>query len=908
MPFSYPFALDVDGAGSADFRQIFRARPVAPPPVNKLPVEGPADHYLTADAVAALRAEIADAGGVEVFFVGRRNTEGLIVEVEAHAYGSSNRVPAILHAARPGDVILHNHPSGDLRPSEADLDISSIVGQSGIGSYIVTNDASRVRMIVAAADARTRVRIDPEWVNDLLGPKSEVAAALGDYEDRPAQREMARAVTEALNNDGIAVVEAGTGTGKSLAYLVPALLHALENGEKIVVSTATINLQEQIMNKDLPMVRRALDREFAAVLVKGRSNYVCKRKAQQAREEMEVYSGQLIEEENREELRGVLEWIAKTPSGDRGELPVPPRAEVWERVGSEADNCLRVRCPFYETCFFYNSRREAARADLLVVNHSLLLSDLAVRRESGNWTTAAVLPPVDRVILDEAHHLEEIATEHFGAKVSRIAMRRAFGRLLRYDGKARHGLIPRLENKIAELNGEGSISWDNESVKALLLDVIPLVDPTREAVEHLLDAFAGEFLDIAGLEPPRRGLDHKVRLVPAMTHRVEWAEQLAPRLESIAGELATFVSLCQGVIEGFAELNDKARAGLRDLAMEFRSQVERLDGARRTVLSFLRDDDKMCRWVELSEDRRGHMAMRLCMAPVSVAGTLREALHDRAKSEILTSATLTVDRSFDFLFDRIGLKPPTMGEARGNDENNGDRPAMRGRPVSTLRLEAPFDYGQQVFFGVPTDLGDPRERAFDERLGDFVLKATRVSGGRALVLFTSAGQMRRLHQQCAGELRRRGLVCLLQGEESRDRLLQKFRDDETSVLFATSSFWEGIDVKGRALELLIIAKLPFSVPNDPIQEAQYEALEREGRDPFNGLSLPRAVIRLRQGFGRLVRAKTDRGAVLVCDDRLVSKGYGRRFLVSLPKIDLARGGTVDVLRRYAEFAGQPAPV
>lgn len=876
----------------------------------KLPVEGPAEHYMTAEAAAALRAEIADAGGVEVFFVGRRNAEGLIAEVEAHAYGSSNRVPAILHAARPGDVILHNHPSGDLRPSDADLDVSSIVGQSGIGSYIVTSDGARVRVIVAPADARLRVAIDPAWVDELLGPRSAVAAALGDYEDRPAQRAMARAVVEALNGDGIAVVEAGTGTGKSLAYLVPALLHALENGEKVVVSTATINLQEQIMNKDLPMVRRALDREFAAVLVKGRSNYVCKRKAQQAREEMEQYGGQLIEEENREDLRQLLEWIAHTPSGDRSELPVPPRAEVWERVGSEADNCLRVRCPFYETCFFYNSRREAARADLMVVNHSLLLSDLAVRRESGNWTMAAVLPPTDRVILDEAHHLEEIATEHFGASVSRLAMRRAFGRLLRRDAASRHGLIPRLEARIAELNGEGALAWDDATVQTLLLDVIPLVDPTREAVEHLLDEFAGEFLELTGLEPPRRGLEHKVRLVPALTGRATWVETLAPRLESLAGELAHFVSLCQGVIEGFGELNDKARAGLRDIAMEFRAQVDRLDGARRTVLAFLRDDNAMCRWVELALDRRNHIATKLCMAPVSVAATLREALHDRAKSEVLTSATLTVDRSFDFLFDRIGLKPIAAAMNAPDDEAPslpGDRPALRGRPVQTLRLDAPFDYAQQVFFGVPTDLGDPREPAFDGRLAQLVLQATCVSGGRALVLFTSAGQMRRLHQACAGELRRRGLVCLLQGEESRDRLLQKFRDDETSVLFATSSFWEGIDVKGRALELLIIAKLPFSVPNDPIQEAQYEALEREGRDPFNGLSLPRAVIRLRQGFGRLVRAKSDRGAVLVADDRLVSKGYGRRFLASLPSLDVARGATSDVLRRYAAFAGQPAP-
>ncbi|MDK2970350.1 MAG: ATP-dependent helicase DinG [Candidatus Sumerlaeota bacterium] len=893
---------------------------------SALPVEGSPHHYLTPEVAGQIAREIAEAGGTEVFFIGRRGQDGLVQEVEAHAYGSREAVPVLMNLVQPGEVILHNHPSGQLLPSEADLNISAMVGNLGVGSFIVNNDCSRLRVIIRPQTPKEKSPVSLGQVEQALGPGSPLAAELGGYENRPEQRHMAVSVAEALNNDGIAVIEAGTGTGKSLAYLIPSLLYALENKERIVVSTHTINLQEQILHKDLPVVRRALGREFRAEIVKGRSNYVCKRKAQMAREELVQPQQTLIEDEFRVELRELLVWAKESATGDRTELSVPPREQAWERVASESDNCLRLKCPFYEECFFYNSRRVAARADILIVNHSLLLSDIAVRRESGNWSTAAVLPPYKHVVLDEAHHLEDVATRHLGSQITRPAIRRLFGRLARTDTSAskRRGLFANLGEKLEELRKDGLIGAESRTWKILLYDLMPGIDHSRETVETFVDEFAYAFMELARLEPPRRGLEHRVRILSRHTLADAWEGECAGCLHALAREIGLFVDRNREAIEGLNEFDEASLERLRDTAMEWRAIVDRLDHYRRLAMSFLRDDPEMCRWVEIGLDRRDRMSTRICQAPISVAAVLRDNLHEKMHSEILTSATLAVDEDFDFLFERIGLRsvrqtgatasaadsgfdPAALeeGEADGADLPVPAEPAVpAARPVERMILGSSFDYAGQVFLGVPSGLGDPRNAGFEDRLADFICKAVAVSGGRAFILFTSWAQMKRLHARCAPAIRRFGIESLLQGEESRDRLLRRFREDETSVLFATSSFWEGVDVRGRALELLIIAKLPFSVPNDPVQEAQYERLQQQGRDAFNSLVVPRAIIRLKQGFGRLIRSRTDRGAVLIADDRLLRMNYGRRFLRSLPRIEPCHQPAGPLLEAMGEFLGR----
>src|SRR5215470_15901524 len=363
----------------------------------------------TPAAAAALRDAITDAGGNEVFLLGAL-TDGLVADVRVLARGNRGAVPAILHVPRPGEVVIHNHPGGLLVPSDADLAVAAAL--------------------------------------ELLGPHGAVGTALAGYEHRPQQLAMLRAVSDAFNDDEVLSVEAGTGTGKSLAYLVPAILWSRANQRRVVVSTHTINLQEQLIRKDLPLLSERAGLTCRSALVKGRGNYLCRRKAAQA----EAQGSQLIEDDLFQELRQVLAWAKQTKDGSLADLVVRPRPEVWEHVVSESDNCLRARCPYYSTCFFYEARRAAAAADVLVVNHHLLLADLALRSEIQNYTQNAVLPPSPRVIIDEAHHLEDVATAHFGTQVSLAMVERAVGRLQsrRSPGK---GLLPALALALGSVSG-----------------------------------------------------------------------------------------------------------------------------------------------------------------------------------------------------------------------------------------------------------------------------------------------------------------------------------------------------------------------------------------------------------------------------------------------------------------------
>ncbi len=874
------------------------------PPAEALtpPIEGSFEHYFAAEAAGHCAREITEAGGVEVFFIGRRDQTGLVAEVESHAYGTDDCVPALTAFAQPGDVIIHNHPGGGLMPSNADLGIASSMGNLGVGCYIIDNACRRCRVVVRPQEPKKRVVVKDDEVLKPLSGGGKLSHVVAQYEDRPQQREMAAAVLQALNHDGIAVVEAGTGTGKSFAYLLPSILYGLKNGDRVVVSTNTINLQEQLLHKDIPELERALGEEIEVELVKGRNNYVCKRKAQYARAEAQT----LLEDDFIRELKDVLEWAKESSTGDRQDLPITPRHDVWERVQSEADNCLRVRCPFYEECFFYNSRRRAARAKLLIVNHSLLMADLAVRRASGNYTMAAVLPPYKRVILDEAHHLEEAATKNLAQQITRPGLRTMMGRLYRKDSKQGHGVLQSLADELGTVVQKGLMEASDDLIQRVMFDLMPRVADVRDSLDFLFQDFADQFIRIAGVNSRAPRLDEKIRLVPRIWNNPAWQDECHEILATMASELAKFLDLNRVVLEGLWERDEKVTNALVNPLMEWQAYIGRLDNLRRMLLSFLQEDRKTCKWVELWKRPTDQKAIhvRLCSAPVDVRELLRESLHDKMKSEVLTSATLTVDHRFDFFRERTGL-PEIKPEEQVEYDEEGlpivDVSPASARPVSMDALTTPFDYKNQVYFAVPTDLSDPRDGNFDDQFADLVNRAVAASGGRAFVLFTSYGQLNRVYTLCEPTLRRLGIDALRQGSASRDRLLRQFREDETSVLFATSSFWEGVDVKGRSLELLILARLPFAVPSDPIQEAQFEALKAQGRDPFDQLVVPRAVIRFKQGFGRLIRSRTDRGAVLIADKRVVQMRYGRRFLHSLPGLNVKKGETGVLLNEMEDF-------
>ncbi len=838
--------------------------------------------FVAAQACALMREAIAEARGNEVFFLGHTDAERRVVSVEVLARGSQEAVPAIMQLCAHGDVVLHNHPSGVLQPSNADIEVASRLGALGVGFYIVDNPVSELYRVVEAFAPRERHQLDPARIAEILAEGGQVAQRLPGWEERPEQLRMAFAVSEAFNLNQLAVIEAGTGTGKSLAYLVPAALWAVGNEERVVLSTNTINLQEQLIRKDIPFLQRSTDLEFNAVLVKGRSNYLCLRRSETAHTEPGLFDA-----EHLGELRAILDWAEHTRDGSREDLPFIPKESLWEEVCCEIDQCARVRCPHYSRCFFHRARRAAASADLLVVNHALLLSDLALRQQTDNYTAAAVLPPFDRIILDEAHHLEDVATRFFSSQVTRFTFSRLMSRL-RHPRKAERGLLPRF---MSQLSKELPDSEDelyrtlHEQVDALTVARQALLDQAVETLEE-----TGEAL-IQSAAGKNEGGELKLRLIPSFTGGGLWG-QIQPRLRALASESALFGKQLRALLKTCNALPEKTADKMLSTLVELRGCAGRCEGISADLDLFIAADAGQCSWFEVAQRRvgRGEMLVtRLCTAPLEVAENLDQAVYQRFRTVVMTSATLAVGESFAYLRERVGLE-------RAEKER-----------LRELQLPAPFDYREQALVAVPTDLPEPGRPGFAEQARDLIERCILAAGGRTFVLFTAYGLLRRLHGELAPVLGARGYHCLRQGEANRHRLLKQFADEDSSVLFATDSFWEGVDVPGRSLEQVIITRLPFRVPTEPVLEARAEAIAQRGGDPFMSYTVPQAVIKFKQGFGRLIRHRDDRGVVLILDSRVVKKGYGRAFLRSLPDVPVTAAGSAEVQEAIARFfAALPA--
>ncbi|MEJ2540336.1 MAG: helicase C-terminal domain-containing protein [Gemmatimonadota bacterium] len=829
---------------------------------------------LDAEARERIRSEVDRARGREVCFLAEVTPERVVTRPRAVARGNQAAVLAVARDAVEGGILIHNHPSGDLSPSEADLAVAARVFDEGLGTAITDNAAADLYVVVEPPAPRVRTLLDPRELDAIVGPGGPLARAHPAYEDRPGQRAMIRAVAERFNDGGVAMVEAGTGTGKSLAYLLPAARWALENRERTVVSTNTINLQEQLVTKDLPLVAELVGQELTWAMVKGRGNYISIRRAFLARQG----GADLFDQDRSDEMTALLEWIRETDDGSLTDLPFTPSDEVWEEVRSDPDACLRARCPHFQDCFYQRSRRRAASARLLVVNHHLLFTDVAVRRATNNWTQSAVLPPYRHVILDEAHNVEDAATSHLGVQVSRRGLFRMLSRLDR-RGK---GLLTALADTLAAQEGRAV-----EHRTRIEERVRPAVEEARAQLSLFLDLLEPR-LALRTREGEAVRIGEGEGTVPEPVADPAVRERLHGLLGSLQ-ELARGVTDLRRRVEGDEAVAPDVEGRLLDLR-----GIERRLGAAEVALRLVLEPgdeaERFVRWMEI-RGRGRRRNLTLAAAPIELGPVLRDSLFSRTDTTVLTSATLTTRRRFDFLRARLGLDEAGLAEL--------ERPLE----VAERVVESPFDFQSQSLLAVPTDLPDPQldPTGLDRATVGVVLELVERTDGGVFVLFTSHRALR----EVAEGLRARGVAerwpLFVQGESERSRLLHAFARDGRGILLGTSSFWEGVDVPGDPLRALVIQRLPFRVPTEPVTAARVEALERRGGNAFHGYMLPLAALRLKQGVGRLIRSRTDRGAIVVLDDRLVRKRYGSYLRDSLPDSPLVKGPWQDVRRRLSEF-------
>jgi ATP-dependent DNA helicase DinG len=644
-------------------------------------------------------------------------------------------------------------------------------------------------------------------VASALAPTGPLARSIPAFETRAAQVRLAAAVSKAFAKDGILLAEAGTGTGKTLAYLIPAIL----SGHRVLVSTGTKNLQEQIYFKDLPILREALGVPFTAAYMKGRGNYLCLHRFAAWRD-----SGAIKTIDETQSIRMIDEWSRQSDTGDRAELEdLPEDAPFWTDVSASAENCIGAECPHYDDCFVTKMRQQAAASDVVIVNHHLLCADAAVRQNAYG----EVIPACERVVIDEAHQLEDVATQYFGRGVSNYRIE-ALARDL--DRAANTDLIA-----------------DREKADDLRTDVTRVRDHARMffSALQLLRSEGG-----AG-----SGGDSRMRIRPGDTaNAAEAGLALAGALDAVEADIAL----------------------TKDISEEVLAMARRAGEARDDIKFLLRADDPD--YVYFLEIRNRGVYLRA--SPIDVSYIIREVLIDRMKTLVFTSATLTTDGSFGYFRSRLGVSD-----------------------ADEIRLDSEFDYARQAILYLPRSMPDPRSPQFIRAAAREIVEILKRTNGRAFVLFTSYANLREVRSVAESELE---FPILVQGTAPRSALLRDFKATPNAVLLATSSFWQGVDVVGDALSCVIIDKLPFASPGDPITAARIEAINARGGSAFGEYQIPLAVLALKQGLGRLLRHRLDRGVLAVLDPRLRTMAYGRRFLASLPPAPVTHA-LDDVARFFA---------
>jgi len=682
------------------------------------------------------------------------------------------------------------------------------------------------------------------------GPLSKISEA---FEERPVQVELLQNIVKAFNENKIAVFEAGTGVGKSYSYLIPSVLWALVNHERVIISTGTINLQQQLCEKDIPAVEKIVGKKFKYVLMKGRQNYVCIRRLNDAVSILDLFEGES------DELKKIAEWAQSSPSGSRSDMTFMPSENVWSKVNSESDACMGKKCPFFGECFVMKIRKEAATANIIVVNHHLLFADIESRLNGAGYEDAAVLPPYHHIIFDEAHGIENAATSFFSESVNRFKLNKLINQMYRKRKNSEYGHLCSLA--VLSANDEKAMdAFDVTNKIKLALTNVEIAAKDLLANEYTKRLFEGSARDFG---------------------------PLLVAIGELCRSLGSFTGIIREVMDGIDE-DDK------DAPCYWESKVilRHLESYVILLKNFSVWDEKRddVFWIQkkrlppdMIRDGADAEYITLTQTPLDISHLMNDGVFEQMASVICTSATLKTDHDFSYWMRRTGV---TLA---------GDDRIIKGE------FPSPFPYNKNMLFAVPNDAPTPDNIQFQQWVEMALPRLIQAAAGRTLVLFTSYESLKSAHRAAIASLRSFPGRIMKQGDDDNGKLLEAFKKENESVLFATDSFWQGVDIPGESLSQVIIVKLPFTVPNDPVFVARAEAIEKRGGSSFMELSVPEAVIKFRQGIGRLIRRSDDKGVVVVLDRRIYEKRYGSLFIATMPECKKMYEPLSEITKRINSF-------
>jgi len=801
--------------------------------------------YFNEQALNSVRKEIERANGNEVLIFGTTDEKNMIDKIEVVTRGNNDSVAVPIEKSFNYDVIVHNHPGGNLTPSAEDMNISTVIANRGVAFFIVNNEVTEVYTVVEPVKKKTFKPLDAEKLVSFVSINGSLNKYMSDFEERDGQKKMVRYICDSFNKNFITLIEAGTGIGKSIAYLIPSIEWAINNKDRVVISTNTINLQEQLLHKDIPDLKRALNYDFSYILMKGRRNYICLNRVYEAKQELFAF----IDDEEIEQFNTIVEWVENTLDGSLSDLPFIPKVYLWDKLSSQTETCMGIKCEYFSRCFVNKIKRKAISSQIVVTNHHYLLADASL-----SLFNASILPSYSRVIFDEAHNLEDSATSFFTREFSLFSVMGVLNRL--YSSKNKKGYLAYLLNKGNLISNKKAnrLIKDVKDLKSILYELFEGIDQFLSSIRsRKVDNYYNKFIVVE--------VNDEIKNDPS------WEKRVIKNLGIFYNECSRLLDNLDEIRKNIPEEDERAKKRIEGFIMRFMDFIE-------TINIFLKDEDReYVRYIESKKEAR------LMVSPIDVGEKLYELLFKRVKSSVLTSATLTVGKSFNFIRHRLSL--------RGS--------------VKEKRISSPFDYNKQMAILIPADVVEPNNQNYADNIKESIKKILIKTGGKAIILFTSYKVLNDIYAGVKDMLSQSGIITFKQGDDSRNNLLRKFKHDINSVLFGTDSFWEGVDAPGKTLECIVITKLPFKVPTEPIIKARMDLISERDGNPFMEFALPLAVIKMKQGIGRLIRKKTDKGIIVILDKRIITKKYGSIFIDSIPSVNIYEGYLEDILCKAKDY-------